>query len=164
MLESLLVEGQIRFDVPAEDWREAVIQAGRPLLDAGKVEERYLEAMVETVQTLGPYIVLAPGVALAHARPESGVLQPGLSLIRLRSPVNFGNSDNDPVDLVFGLAALGGDEHVALMAELAEVLLRGLDEIRQAKTVSDALQIIHRLCQPPPEPDRNETKQGGGRE
>ena len=49
----------------------------------GTIEERYIDGMIETVKNLGPYIVIAPGVALPHARPEDGVIEPSMSLVTL---------------------------------------------------------------------------------
>ena len=65
--------------------------------------------MIETVEKMGPYIVIAPGLALAHSRPSEAVLKTGLSWVRLSTPVKFGNKANDPVSLVIGLA--GHDEN-----------------------------------------------------
>jgi PTS system ascorbate-specific IIA component len=132
----------VRLGVRAKDWRAAVAEAGRVLVESGKVEDRYVDAMIRVVEELGPYMVVARGVALAHARPEAGVLERGLSLVRLKEPVRFGHPDNDPVHLVFGLAAIGGDDHVELMAELAAVLLKGLDAISNAKTAEEMFQAI----------------------
>lgn len=36
--------------------------------------------MIESVEEYGPYIVIGPHLALAHARPEDGSLKLGLSL------------------------------------------------------------------------------------
>ncbi len=43
------------------------------------------------------HIVIAPGIALPHARPEDGVIDSTVAVVRLAEPVNFGNEDNDPV-------------------------------------------------------------------
>ena len=39
----------------------------------------------------GPYIVIAPGLALAHARPGPEVLADGLAVVTLAEPVPFGH-------------------------------------------------------------------------
>jgi PTS system ascorbate-specific IIA component len=59
--------------------------------------------MRRVLQELGPYAVIAPGIALLHARPDDGVLAPCLALITLSRAVEFGSEQNDPVDLVFAL-------------------------------------------------------------
>lgn len=134
----------IRLDVTARDWRDAVTQAGRLLVARGAASDDYVRAMVATVEELGPYIVIGPGIAIPHARPEAGALRPALSLVRLRPPVPFGNPDLDPVDLVWGLAAADGDEHVDMMAALAAVLSDPaiVAALRRAETPEAVLSVL----------------------
>ncbi|MGL4372582.1 MAG: PTS sugar transporter subunit IIA, partial [Turicibacter sp.] len=66
--------------------------------------------------------VMVPGVAMPHARPEAGALEVGLSVIRLKNPVKFGNDGFDPVHLVFSLCALGSESHLELLQDLSCVL------------------------------------------
>ena len=48
--------------------------------------------MIRMIEEHGPYVVIAPGLALAHARPGPEVLADGLSVVtlaiagRLRAP------------------------------------------------------------------------------
>lgn len=114
--------------VQVNGWPEAIRVACRPLLDGGAVEARYIERCVEMVSTHGPYIVVAPGIALAHARPEDGAIRLGLAVATLTEPVEFGHDQNDPVDLVFAFATPDRDQHVHLLAAIAEGIRRGLDE------------------------------------
>jgi mannitol/fructose-specific phosphotransferase system IIA component (Ntr-type) len=78
--------------------------------------------MLDAVAENGPYIVIAPGIALAHGRPSEAVLEIGLSLVTLAEPVIFGNEVNDPVRLVIGLCAIDHNSHIDIMAELATFL------------------------------------------
>ncbi len=74
---------------------------------------------------MGTYAVIAPGIVLLHARPEDGVLKPGLAMVTLSTPVNFGHTENDPVDLVFALAATDKTSHLQGLQELAQLLSDG---------------------------------------
>ncbi|MEM4666305.1 MAG: PTS sugar transporter subunit IIA [Thermofilum sp.] len=96
--------GRVLVGAVAENWEEAVRLAGKLLAADGIVEERYVEAMVQVTRELGPYAVIAPGVALPHARPEDGAKEVGLSIVTLREGVNFG-SPNDPVYIVIGFVS-----------------------------------------------------------
>ncbi len=108
MLSTYLTPEMVRLQIHAADWEAAVRTAGVLLVDAGYVSPNYIEAMINAVHEMGPYMVLAPGLALAHARPEDGVLKMGISLVTLAAPVNFGSEANDPVALVI---AFGGTDH-----------------------------------------------------
>ena len=109
---------KISVDVHALDWRDAITKAG-DLLDAGP---EYTEAMIASVEDKGPYIVIAPGFALAHARPMEAVRSTSLSFVRLAEPVEFGHKHNDPVSIVVGLAATDDSSHREALAALAKVL------------------------------------------
>lgn len=136
-LGSLLPDAAIAIGVSATDWRDAVRAAGRGLIAAGATSDAYTDEMIATVETLGPYIVIAPGIALAHSRPSPAVRHAGLSLVTLDPPIPFGHRANDPVRLVIGLAAPDDEGHVNALATLAEFLAD--DERRSALlSASDA--------------------------
>ena len=101
---------------------EAVELCGQLLERSGRVSPEYVSSMIAAIEKFGPYIVIAPGIALAHGKPEDGVIETGLSLLVIREPLVFGHEQNDPVSLVFGLAAKDHTLHVDLMGELAQFL------------------------------------------
>ncbi len=146
MLQEVMSRDAVALDVVAEGWEDAVRAAGGLLVRTGAAEERYVEAMVETVQKLGPYIVIGKGMAMPHARPESGSRRIGLSLVRLRRPVSFGHPEHDPVDLVFGLAAVDAQTHLTALRDLSQVLSdpERVRRIREAETVDDVMDLFAR--------------------
>lgn len=121
-LSELLTERRIELDVTAATWREAVEKAGALLERDGVADAPYTQSMIDNVETNGPYIVVAPGFAFAHARPSDAVHSTGMSWVRLAEPVAFGHKTNDPVTLVVALAATDSGAHTAAMAELAKLL------------------------------------------
>lgn len=122
MLLELINEDCIITQVRAKDWREVGKMAGQLLVDKGIVEPSYIEATLKAVEDFGMYIVVAPGIALFHSRPEDGVNAVGLSLVTLADGVNFGVKDKDPVKLAFALAAVDNDAHLGLLADLSAIL------------------------------------------
>lgn len=132
-LTDLLPVEAIRLHQHASDWKDAVRLSGVALAASGATTEAYIDEMIAVVEELGPYIVIAPGLALAHARPSPAVHRPGLSWVTLTSPVEFGHPQNDPVDVVVGLAAPSQESHVTALATLAELLS---DEDRRTALVA----------------------------
>ncbi|NDD25647.1 MAG: adenosine deaminase [Actinobacteria bacterium] len=122
-LNDALGQNAIQLAVSASTWSEAITLAGNGLELSGRSTSEYTRAMISAFEELGPYMVIAPGIALAHARPSSEVLSTGLSLVVLESSVEFGSERFDPVRIVFGLAAIDHDGHIDLMAGLSELLL-----------------------------------------
>ncbi len=144
-LKKYIKETAIRCEVAAKDWEEAVRQAGAILLDNGSIEESYIQRCVDTVKTEGPYMVLTKGIALAHTRPGADVKEEALCLASLATPVEFGHKDNDPVKLVFLLAALSDSSHINALMELAQKLSEpDMKELLQQE--NDPRKLYELLC------------------
>ena len=96
------------------------------------------------IEEHGPYVVIAPGLALAHARPGPAVLADGLAIVTLAEPVTFGHPYNDPVRVVLGLAIKSTDTHLAAVAELANVFndSNAIEALAQATSVAEVTAIM----------------------
>lgn len=129
-----LDESLVALDVDVNSPEEAIKAAGQLLVDANLAEDRYVEAMIQSYHENGPYFVLAPRIALPHSRPEDGVKEACVSLVRLKGDVKFGHKTNDPVRLVFGLGASSSDEHLIVLQKL-------MDLIGSAHNVKKLLQV-----------------------
>lgn len=143
-VKQLIRENLIDLDVEVEDWQGAIRAAGKLMVQDGGVEERFVDAMIRVAKEFGPYIVVAPGIALPHAKPEDGVLEASIAIVRLKTPVNFGNEDNDPVYLVVALAAVDQEQHIGGLQQLAFVLgdQERVKAIKEAKTKEDLRDIF----------------------
>jgi PTS system ascorbate-specific IIA component len=143
-LTSLLTRETLRAKVAVADWEEATDTVGDLLVNSGKVTPDYVQAMKRVLKEMGPYAVIAPGIVLLHARPEDGVLEPCLGLVTLAAPVEFGHSENDPVDLVFALGAKDKQAHIAALQQLATLLgdEQVLNELRSAGDAGTLLRVI----------------------
>ncbi|MGV8968702.1 MAG: PTS sugar transporter subunit IIA [Cellulomonas sp.] len=137
--ETAIVVGAV-----ATTWQEAIALAGAALVRSGATTDDYTTEMIDAVTRLGPYIVIAPGIALAHSRPSAAVLRTGLSWVQLGTPVVFGHPKNDPVSLIIGLAATDHDGHLAIMSALSRVLMDPvkLKLLRGVTTPGDVKKIL----------------------
>jgi PTS system ascorbate-specific IIA component len=144
MLSDFITPEVINVQVSVKDWREAVEAGGDLLLKAGKCEPRYIDAMVSAVETMGPYMVIAPGLALAHARPQDGTLAVGASIVTLATPVEFGSEANDPVKLVISFCAVDKDSHIEMLKEIATFLGEESNQelLTSAATVDDVMKAF----------------------
>ncbi len=123
VMDQALGQGSIKLQQSCVSWRETFELAGLGLVESSRTTSAYTNEMIQAFEELGPYMVIAPGIALAHGRPSESVLETGLSLVTLSTPVVFGSTSNDPVSLVIGLAAVDHDSHIDLMAALSELLM-----------------------------------------
>lgn len=127
-----------------DDWRGAVREAGRALTRSGATRAEYAERMIAVIEEFGAYVVIAPGLALAHARPGSDVRREGLAVVTLAKPVAFGHPHNDPVRVVVGLAVSSAEEHVASVARLANAFndQRIVGRITRASSPDEVRQLL----------------------
>ena len=119
LLQDLLSEDNVSFHYPAETWEDVIRHGGQLMVDAGFTEPTYTEAMIDVVRDMGPYIVLEPGLAMPHARPEMGAKQVGTALVTLEKPIDFGSPENDPVSVAVFLCAPNKEEHIQLLTDIA---------------------------------------------
>lgn len=123
----------------AAGWEDAVVQAAGLLVKSGAATADYPAGCVQIVKDQGPYIVLAPGFALVHARPEAGALELGFAAVLLAEPVEFGHPTNDPVDLLISFCSPDKDQHLQAIKSLGKALAGGLAGRLRATTDSDEL-------------------------
>lgn len=143
MLKTLLTADVIQVLPSATNWRDAVTQSCQPLINNGSVQPQYVEAIIQSHEAIGVLCVRS-GIAMPHARPENGVNKLSLGLTVIQHGVNFDADENDPIKLLFVLAATDSDSHVGAIAQLAELFdnQEDIDQLINAATVDDVLAVI----------------------
>ena len=141
----MLSVSHIRTGVKVDTWKEAIKAAGQILVDARSCTTLYTDAMITSIEELGPYIVITPHVALAHARPSAQVNQADMSLVVLAEPVEFGSVANDPVKLVFAFCATDDKSHLQQLGELATSLNpQTINQLSKANSTDEVIKILNR--------------------
>lgn len=143
MNRKLLEEKGILLDVIAKDWQVAIRICGEILVKTGKVEASYVDAMISNIHELGPYILIAPGVAMPHARPEDGVIKEGISVVVLKEEVTF--APGREFKVLIGLAALNSESHIYILQKIAEVISEAdtLERLKNATEIDEILQLFN---------------------
>ena len=139
-MDSLIEKKHIQIQAEATDWREAIRAAGSLLVKSSCIEEGYVESMIRAVEELGPYMVILPGFALAHAAPSADVHHDAMSLVTLRTPVCFGSAENDPVRVVLCLSCVDREAHIASLQRVAMILMED-DTVEKLADASSVAQI-----------------------
>ncbi|WP_314011617.1 PTS sugar transporter subunit IIA [Pseudostreptobacillus hongkongensis] len=126
----------------AKDWQESIEIAARPLIELGKIEERYITSMIESIKKLGFYVVLAENLAMPHARPEDGVNETGVSFLKVNEGVFYGD---DKIYLIFVLAAKDSNSHLETIEGLVDIFQDEdkINKLIQSKTQEDILKILN---------------------
>jgi PTS system mannitol-specific IIA component len=137
---ALLDPAAVRLDARAAGRDDAVRQCGRLLVEIGAVEEPYIASMLDRERSISTY--LAEGVAIPHGTAEGkdAVLRDALAVVRFPEGADW---NGETVTLAIAIAARG-DGHMAILAELAQILLdperaRGLREAATAQEIAALL-------------------------
>ena len=146
MLKKWIYDTTIILQDSVESWPQALELCAKPLLNLQVIAPEYVTAIIEQHQTLGPYYVLAPGLAMPHARPEEGAKGLGLSLLKLKQGVSFGAGEFDPVDVIVMLAAPDKRSHIEMISALAELFSsdEDMNKLHQATNIEEIKTIIAR--------------------
>jgi mannitol PTS system EIIA component len=146
-LADLLDRRAIRLTETAADRDEAIRRTGQALIDVGAVDESYVDAMVAREQSVSTYV--GEGVAIPHGTlaGKDAVRRDALSFLKFSPPVDW---DGAEVYVAIGIAA-AGNGHVAILSELAQILLEP-DRAEALRTASDADEVL-KLLEPLDEED-----------
>ena len=120
MLKQYLSEDTMQHKTSVDNWEEAITVAARPLLNKGVIDDSYVEAMIDSVEKNGPYIVLKDYFALPHAQAGTGVNEVGMSLLTLEEPVDLKGNE---VKVFLVLAAVDASAHLGALSEVSELLM-----------------------------------------
>ncbi|MFQ3545622.1 BglG family transcription antiterminator [Halobacillus rhizosphaerae] len=145
MLNELLTEQTIQFKDQVQRWEEAIEIAAQPLIDQQSIRPSYVKAMIDNVKELGAYIVIAPRIAIPHARPETGVERLGMSFLRLRDPIYFSEKEKHRAQLIIVLAAIDNQTHLKALAQLTELLSNeeNVEQLISANDSETVMKLIH---------------------
>ncbi|KEQ17619.1 PTS sugar transporter subunit IIA [Endozoicomonas numazuensis] len=144
MLSQLLVKDRIAVLESVNDWQHAIDLVCEPLINDGSISEFYKEAIFRSTEELGPYYVVAPKIAMPHARPDEGAIKNALSLLIVKDGVSFKSSENDPVHLVLLLSAADSNQHIELITSISEFFCHegDVEKVIASSSVQDIIEII----------------------
>lgn len=146
-LGAMLSADRIALKQEAQSWEEGVRAAGRLLYESGAVTYEYIEAMVENIKVNGSYVVIYSGIAAPHAEQEKGAVREAASLVSLKKPVVFGNSENDPVSYIIGLSILNSNSINCAIYNLVRLFSQeeAKSRIEAQQSPEELLETIRRL-------------------
>lgn len=143
MFREIVDKKRYSFHEGFDDWREAVKAACQPLLDDGTIEPEYPIAIIEKVEELGPYIVIAPDICIPHAQEGIGVNDTAICFMKTERPVSFSDDGEHDARLFFVLASVDNEVHLKNLSEMADSLSDEdyVSKILEAKTADDLLKL-----------------------
>lgn len=131
-----------------DSWESAITAACQPLINDGSIDERYIESVIQCVKDYGPYIVIAPMVAMPHASTGAvGVYKNHIAFMKVEKPVSFDSTNTEyDAKLFFTLAAENSEKHLENMMRLSEMLMNEdlLKDLMNVTSDQDLLDLADR--------------------
>jgi PTS system mannitol-specific IIC component len=138
--EDLLAPENVFLNQTFANKEEAIRFAGRALVNAGYVEESYIEAMIEREQMTSTY--MGNDVAIPHGTEaaKKAVLKSGFTVIQVPEGIDF---DGQKVRLIFGIAGKDGT-HLEILSGIAVTCsdMENIEKMVEAKTAQEIIDII----------------------
>lgn len=120
------------------EWHKAMKAASEDLIRDGYFDDRYVREAISNVEEYGNYIIVSQGVALAHARKESGVYEDGIGLLVSREGITF--DEGDTVFLLFFFSQKGDADYLDLFKEIIK-LGRTQADVDKIRSLSDGREV-----------------------
>jgi mannitol PTS system EIIA component len=141
MADNLLDRRAVRLRETAADRDDAIRRCGATLVEIGAVDPTYVAAMLARERTMSTYV--GEGVAIPHSTLDgrAAVRRDALAMLRFPGGVDW---DGHLVTVCVAIAARG-DDHVGLLAELADVLLDP-DRAAALRTATDVDAVLTLLA------------------
>lgn len=136
----LLDPRAVHLAAQADDQQAAIRLCGQALVEVGAVGPSYVEAMIERETSISTY--LGEEVAIPHGTlaGKAAVRHDALAVLKFPAGVDW---DGHRVTVCIAIAARG-DGHLAILAELAEILSEPdqARRLREARTVEDIVGLL----------------------
>ncbi|MGG5331338.1 BglG family transcription antiterminator [Enterococcus sp. AZ163] len=138
-----LKNDQMMLDVETKTWQEAVRKSGELLKDKGYINQNYIDNMIDIVEENGPYILFMPGFAIAHASPEDGANESGVSMLRMKKSLSFQGSEIK-IKFIVCLSIPDKDSHVFLLYQIYKCLTNKelFNDLVNCKTTEEITDVL----------------------
>lgn len=125
MLKEILSQKNYSFADHFDSWQDAIKASYKPMIEHGVVEDIYVDAVIECVNKYGPYIVIAPDIAMPHSTENAkGCNDTAIAFMKVKEPVDFDPADPEKkARLFFSLAATDHEKHIGNIQALMDTLM-----------------------------------------
>jgi PTS system mannitol-specific IIC component len=119
---------------------DAITEAGRLLVEIGAVDPAYVDAMHERETSVSTH--MGNLLAIPHGTNEAkpSIRRTAISFVRYDDPIDWNGKD---AKFVIGIAAVG-DEHLALLGQIAQVFVDPdqVAGLEQAQSAADVIRVL----------------------
>lgn len=129
-------------------WEKAIKESTTLLYQKGYIEKRYEDRIIENIRRIGPYMIISPGIMLAHAGPQDGVLKDGLSITYFKKGIFFNARQEVGVNLIFTVALIE-EKNRFLIEKIAKLATNNnlIEQVRLTNSTEDLHKFLSGLLE-----------------
>lgn len=144
MLKELIEKGRYSFHDGFDNWEDAVKAACDPLEKEKAIEKEYSDLIISSIKKHGPYIVIAPKIAIPHAQEGYGVNETAICFMKTNTPVSFGDGEEYDAQLFFVLASVDNEVHLKNLTKMVKLISDEeiVEKLLEAKSVDDLKKLV----------------------
>ena len=134
--KKLLYRENIRVNCKAKTQEEVIKEVGQMLVDAGYVDQPYVDAMIKREESCSTF--MGNGLALPHGVEEAkkDIKESGIAVMTFPDGTPWGDNT---ANVVVGIAGVG-EEHLQILSVIAEKML---DEAAAAKLANGDTDTVY---------------------
>src|SRR5699024_5121827 len=142
MNQDILQAENIELNVDFNNKEEAVIYVGNMLVNAGLVNKKYIDKMLERETVTSTYMGNALAIPHGTDDAKSEVLKTGIAVVTVPNGVDYG--DGNIAKVLIGIAGQG-DEHLEVLSNIAIVCSEeeNVDQIVEATSPEEIIQLFN---------------------
>lgn len=135
-MNKILNENNVVLGLESVSKEEAIVMAGKKLVENGYVNENYIQAMLDREKLMTTFMGM--GVAIPHGVNEAKkeIKESGIVILQFPKGIDF---DGELAYLIIGIAGVG-NEHLEILSNIATVLDDELTD--RLKDSSSKIEII----------------------
>ncbi len=144
MLNQIFNDGYYSVHESFDNWEDAVRASVQPMIDRGAVLSAYADSIVNSVKKFGPYIVIAPDIAIPHAEDKANVVKTSIGYMKSNQPVAFSDDPDESARLFFVLASNDEAKHLENLKALMKLLCDEdlVEQLVKSQTVEEFSQVV----------------------
>jgi len=133
----------IRIDNSIQDWKTAIKEAAKPLLNDRLIQKSYIDRMISAVEEFGNYMVILPETAFVHAGINDGVNENCISILILQTPILFGSKTQENIRNIIVIGSINRENNA--IVQLANIFEKDENRsfLRQTDLTVEKILAMH---------------------
>ena len=110
------------------------------------IDQSYVDEIIQCVETFGPYIIIAPEVAMPHSSEKARRFGTAISFTKFKQAVTFAAIKKQNSNIIFYIGAQNPAEHLENIQQLMDLLMTDgvIADLLETNTPMDFKEVMEK--------------------